>query len=172
MPILKDNPTQQEIFDMAAIAVINQGKQSVEENMCQYICDDGSRCAVGHLLTKKQAMSFDEGGTIYHMSSYYADKLPNWILNNVDFVSQLQDCHDVVDAPNDESFVSKYKENMLSLAKAYNLSTSALSVNPALQAPVFDVMSWMSNILESTQDVELENDERVKVLRLEHIQSD
>lgn len=41
----------QETYDISGLALIAQGRPSISETgLCRYLCDDGCRCAVGHLL--------------------------------------------------------------------------------------------------------------------------
>lgn len=169
MPILKDNPTQQEIFDMAASAVIIQGKKSAEEGICQYTSDDGSHCAVGHLLTEKKLKDIGEKGNVHSLIFNCKDKLPSWFLDNEYLLCKIQNAHDTAMS---DDFINDFKDKMNLVAEAFQLSTSILDKKVTLKTPVFDVMSWMSDILESTKELDSQDDEGTNNIILDYISSD
>lgn len=57
--------TTQEAFDKICTRLARQGRRAYQGDNCQYLTDDGLRCAVGVLLPKKACVRLS--GDVYHL---------------------------------------------------------------------------------------------------------
>lgn len=83
--------SMQDIFDQAVGRLLDQGHKSMRDGNCDYISSDGSRCAIGHLMSEQEAYS-------------YLEEAPACIKGWSDMaysksllLSRLMDCHDDLD---------------------------------------------------------------------------
>jgi len=83
--------SMQDIFDQVVGRLLAQGNKSMRDGNCDYISSDGCRCAIGHLMSEKEAY-------------YYLGEAPCCIEGWKDMeysrsllLNQLMDCHDDLD---------------------------------------------------------------------------
>lgn len=135
--------TPQEIFDKAFAGIVAQGKPAFsDESGCEYMKEDGSRCAVGVLLDEETAKSWTEAhvGAIddlmydfrqYHSrmgeeGATYKVTVPQWVIDNVGLLESIQVAHDasarLVYATSPELWLENFVERMKTVAKNYQLN--------------------------------------------------
>jgi hypothetical protein len=92
--------TRQEILDIVAPALINQGCQSYSTslNTCVYRGPNGTKCAVGHLIPDEIYNDDMEGLNVKSLSGI--DGVPEYFRDNkiLKFLSDLQMLHDDIDS--------------------------------------------------------------------------
>ena len=129
----------QRSFDMAAVALVKQGKPSAVSNgrsgvTCQYRGPDGTRCAAGWLFEGEVGKDFEEG------ASCVEDRVSELLRANghdPDFALCLQRAHDIVAAhPN---WVPAWSTEMHRVAKEWALSTEVLDAALATRAATSNV---------------------------------
>lgn len=88
--------TPQNIFDTVSKHLFKQGKRSVDNRYCRYHGPDELMCSVGVLIPKETYFSeIDQGNkTIKSLITQYPDNFPDWMVDNVDLLSDLQCVHD------------------------------------------------------------------------------
>jgi hypothetical protein len=93
--------TDQEIFDKVATHLLTQGRQSlVDENIfggCAYRGHDGTRCAVGCLISDEAYTPNIEGQGVYQydvLAALAASGVIDVVDRRFDLLAQLQDIHD------------------------------------------------------------------------------
>lgn len=73
-------------------------KDSDAGKSCQYLASNGTKCAVGCLLTKREYKPLMEGNSVFVLlneaSSAYAPELAAKIGDNLQLVSAMQTIHD------------------------------------------------------------------------------
>lgn len=118
--------TPQEIFDTVSYHLFKQGKRAVDSHFCRYFNKiDGLKCAVGILIPDNVYFSeIDQGNqTIRNLINKYKNKFPDWMIENVALISELQSVHD-------KQFNWEKSANMLKalkdVADRYKLSTLKL----------------------------------------------
>jgi hypothetical protein len=135
--------TPQEIFDKAFAGIVAQGKPAFSlESGCEYVKEDGSRCAVGVLLDEETAKSWTGAhvGSIddlmydfrqYHSrmgekGTTYKLTIPQWVIDNAELLESIQDAHDAsarftyVESP--ELWLENFVGRMKAVAKNYQLN--------------------------------------------------
>lgn len=88
----------QEIFTTSVTALWKQGRRAGRQRIgssfvCQYLADDGARCAVGWLLDDDTARLFDSYSDT-SIAGIPAEDLPEWMLDNMELLVDLQSLHD------------------------------------------------------------------------------
>lgn len=116
--------TPQEIFDKAALGVLNQGKRSVDgSERCLYRGPNGLKCAVGHLVDNEAiAKEMDYYGSISSVLSSPYLGLPYWMRANELLLAKLQRVHD-------RQF--NWRDGTRSLAAAFRSVAEAYHLSPA-----------------------------------------
>lgn len=125
--------TEQEVFDYVMRALLKQGKPAVTADevntggvRCVYRAPDGSKCAVGHLLTEKDMARIyrsrpDQNLSFRRITDTLA--LP-YNSRRVQFIEDLQALHDSV--ARKEDFVAALKRQAREFCKTRELSTEVL----------------------------------------------
>ncbi len=131
---------KQEIFDKAYIGIIKQGKPSMTPlGTCKYETKDGSRCAVGMLIDeaelRKSMDSFEPSGIsdiIHKVTDEDGDsvsdlKLPAWIINENELLTDIQGAHDfagrdILEDKERSEFLPEFTERMKKIALNYGLN--------------------------------------------------
>jgi hypothetical protein len=88
----------QEIFDTVATHLLKQGRRSTYQGsdlMCAYRGVDGTKCAVGVLISDELYDGTMEGHTIYCLVDSPAWGLPEWMRANQNLLTDLQNAHDI-----------------------------------------------------------------------------
>ena len=91
-------PTKQEIFDTVYDAIMDQKALSVSSNGMDgaYYSASGCRCSIGHLMSEEQAKALGEISlSVGKLVSEPLNSVPDWFHQNVDFLADLQDAHDM-----------------------------------------------------------------------------
>jgi len=118
---LPDNPTAQEIFDFVATHLFTQKKTARDETgRCLYRAPDGSRCAVGCLISDHDYSRRMEAKDIRHVLREFP--LPGWFNPNYTLLNDLQCLHD--NAVWTDTFL---KHNLAHIANEHSLSPDILS---------------------------------------------
>lgn len=88
--------SKQKIFEKIIKHLIKQKVRSYDycDIGCVYRGPNGTKCAVGCLLTDKIYRSDMEGNNIRGVISIYKYYLPKYIIDNEDFLSDIQFLHD------------------------------------------------------------------------------
>jgi hypothetical protein len=96
--------TPQEIFDLALTRVLKQGKPAWDAwGGCEYLKEDGSRCAVGQLLpvelaevwASKRVGSIDDLMFSLRNDPVEVDyEVPYWVVDHHELLEQIQLAHD------------------------------------------------------------------------------
>lgn len=128
--------TPQEIFDKAFAGIVAQGKPAFSlESGCEYVKEDGSRCAVGVLLDEETAKSWTKGfvGSVEDLmydfqregGTTYGVTIPQWVFDNVELLEEMQVAHDqsarltYVGSP--ELWLGDFVDRMKTVAKTFGL---------------------------------------------------
>lgn len=119
----------QRSFDMAAVALVKQGKPSgvMEADdgfQCLYRGPEGTRCAAGWLFEGEAGVDFEEED---RCTQPLTAALLESNGHNVNFVAELQEAHDIpaVNSPT-ASWLSDWESRMRKIAATYVLSTAVL----------------------------------------------
>lgn len=125
--------TYQELFDRAVQGILTQGCPSLQNpEGCAYRGVNGSKCAIGHLLTDEQMKEYDiKEGTSPEMfpGKLLRELLPNMsYCSNLEFLMDLQDVHDKsshsdVDA---NEFLKNFRMRAGKFAEKWNLNKKVL----------------------------------------------
>lgn len=128
--------TPQEIFDTVAKHLFAQGHRSInfepapgyaDDAVCQYRAPDGSRCAVGALMSDDLYNPEFEGKGIEGLVNEDHNKLiyqfPTWMRDNLYLLRDLQRVHD---GPSSWETTSAMQAELKSVARFHNLSTEVL----------------------------------------------
>jgi hypothetical protein len=88
-----------------------------DDNNCIY---SGTGCAIGVLIDPKLAAKMDtySNSAIKHLAKKRDLALPDYVYTNLDFLEQLQDCHDFSDP---EDFLPNFHQRLAQLATDFNL---------------------------------------------------
>lgn len=116
----------QEMLDKATQNIITQGCQSLCENGCAYRGDNGTKCAVGHLISDEQIIKYNikEGAAVHCLCSDLFEELapngkPELVMN---FLKELQEARDSFDERKGD-FVEFFIEKANEVANRYGLSS-------------------------------------------------
>lgn len=116
--------TQQQLFDMSAKHIIEQGKPGQSSSgTCSY----KAGCAASIFIKHDERSYADDSGSWEDLEIH--GDVPE---THSDFVERLQICHDraAIETFKDggEGFIADWSARMQILAKQYNLNTDALTV--------------------------------------------
>lgn len=127
--------TPQEIFDLALPRVLEQGKPAWDAlDGCEYLKEDGSRCAVGQLLpvelaevwASKRVGSVDD--LMFSLRHYPVEvdyEVPSWVVDHHALLENIQLAHDrsaLVSYKYDPSLWREdFINRMQAVAQAFNL---------------------------------------------------
>jgi len=116
--------TEQEIFDTAVIGVLKQGIASVRDGgACAYRGKNGTKCAVGFLISDEEAEKYDEFDE-YGVRDLISSGFLQGFVYYSDLLADLQRAHDK--AAHEEEFVGAFYKRAKRVAAAYGLSISSL----------------------------------------------
>jgi hypothetical protein len=127
---------EQVVFDTAVRALIKQGRSGSEYGICQYRASNGTKCAVGHLIS--DAEYYQHSMDDLRLSEVMMVLSPSNPLKKatLSFVQQLQNAHDQASSveqnvdnysgPPRPTFVEAFKSRARKLAHDWNLSTAVL----------------------------------------------
>ena len=109
-------------YNTAIIGLASQGfVRSVTDigfgvNRCQYRGSNNTKCGIGYLIPDERYNSLTEGNSIFiHSVRNCVDPDRNWTYEEVEFLNDLQTCHDNGKIP------SEMKTKLSALAIQYNL---------------------------------------------------
>lgn len=118
----------QAIYDKVHAAIVAQGKGSMNGSSCVYRAHNGSKCAVGHLLSNEQMTKYNISESMMPPSfspELLQELAPGARENDiVRFLNKLQSAHDeaAFSSEHDPSaFLSKFKEEMNTVADTFGL---------------------------------------------------
>jgi hypothetical protein len=119
--------TPQEIFDGSVLPLIRQGRPALKQGLCAYRGSDGTKCAVGHLITDEEYTSDMEGNDAVMLHS--AEMLPDRLVRHLDLLGYLQDAHDETSTQwrRKRAFRSRFAASAAAVARRFNLSTANLN---------------------------------------------
>lgn len=117
--------TKQEVFNLVVRALAKQGVKSIaavddprfiniiedDRPMCLYRGPNGTKCAIGHLITDDKYTPDLEGENIYNRQGV----LPKGVGEHIDFLLALQGIHD-------ESPTHEWQNDFSCLANAHRLA--------------------------------------------------
>ena len=108
--------TAQTVFNKIVRHLRKQGKKAkASPTLCAYLAEDGSKCAVGCLISDKHYNPSIEGASLSALSH---DDLPAYLSEHWDFLMELQDIHDCFLPDN-------WNDMWIRLAKKHNLKVPA-----------------------------------------------
>ena len=131
---------KQEIFNKAYIGIIKQGKPSMTHSgTCKYEAKDGSRCAVGMLIDEaelRKTMDSFEPARIADIINKVTDedgdsvselKLPAWVINENELLTDIQGAHDfaghdILEDKERSEFLPEFIKRMKKVALKYGLT--------------------------------------------------
>jgi len=109
----------QELFNRAYLAIIKQGRPArTESRMCFYRHRDGTKCAIGHLITDEEYLPEMEG---YGVQKLY----DRGLRPHLDLLHDLQQAHD---QSSPDNFIPEFKQRMASIARRHNLDVPATAL--------------------------------------------
>lgn len=116
--------TNQEAFDRACRAIIEQGRPSYDEatGRCMYRSADGARCAIGHLIPDSEYQPSFEGDAAPRV----ALAVPSLAGLDHEMLDELQTAHDNAAVPDSEQFLSLFRAYAREVANEFNLSDEVL----------------------------------------------
>lgn len=88
--------TPQQIFDTVATHLFAQGKQALRDDgiHCAYRGQNGTKCAVGCLISDDQYFKGIEGHDVCGVLADYSFECPDWFRQERYLLVDLQDVHD------------------------------------------------------------------------------
>ena len=115
--------SKQEIFTASYTRMLAQGEPSTDGKSCIYRKPNGHGCAIGVLISDELAALYDSGDndTIFRCVDLYIEKTPSWIKDNVNFLSDIQCCHDNYYHLPTAEWLVKFKIGMAEVARQYGL---------------------------------------------------
>lgn len=120
----------QKMFDTIVEKLYEQGVRSYNysHDHCVYRGAEGAKCAVGHILSDRyyrEDMDVNGGHRVKDIVTL-GFKLPRYISDNVDFLSDMQNWHDKDTTWNDTGFSRKGINGLYNIAHKYNLDNSVV----------------------------------------------
>lgn len=107
--------TEQTAFNIVKNHLLTQMTKSIEGNQCLYRGPNGTKCAIGALITDEEYKRIEDAGRIFH-GVYEVEDLQIVSLQGltIDFLGELQAIHDQYE-------VQDWKNQLEIFAKKYNL---------------------------------------------------
>jgi hypothetical protein len=119
--------TDQQVFDFVAGKLLAQGQGAMVRGNCVYRCEDGRKCAVGHLIPDALYSDRMEGNNVdsVYFPAIRADSA------KLSLMQCLQQAHDwAADAgrtdDSQDEFLTLFKNRMRSIAAGRSLSAEVL----------------------------------------------
>lgn len=112
--------SEQKIYDFVGAFLINQGKRSydIDKDACQYRGPNGTKCAVGAVLSDHYYRKGMENISVNGLLEHY--DIPKFIENNAPFFVRLQLFHD---DPENWSIQGMNVKNYIRLGNILSLNT-------------------------------------------------
>lgn len=123
--------TRQEMFTTAYLGVIAQGGPSTSPDFqgCAYRGANGRKCGVGQIMTDEEynpGMEIKNVATLVEEESQLSFTVPTWLVEEKEFLQDLQLAHDNASEDADgEEFIAYFRNNMRNLASDYDLTVPA-----------------------------------------------
>ena len=109
--------TAQTVFNKIVRHLRKQGKKAkASPTLCAYLAEDGSKCAVGCMISKKNYKKAMEGSLLYSLIE--KKLLPRHLLPHAQLLSCMQSIHDGCN-------VSAWEDAFQSTAEKFNLKVPA-----------------------------------------------
>ncbi len=106
-------------------AFYNSSNRAISGMNCQYITNDGKRCAIGRIISKKLANSFENNDLPYTCpinNSQLFTQLPKKLqVLSKEFLLKLQELHDDPECWSDNGINSKGIEQVQAIKAIFNL---------------------------------------------------
>jgi len=127
--------TDQEAFDMAYSAIVEQGCASVDNmDVCSYRGKNNTACPIGHLLEcdEEERGNLDRSslnGTSYGIEGLVNREIVDNGNVNVSLLVDIQRAHDI-SAPKklfSRNFVTRFRKRMMEVAKYRQLSVNIMN---------------------------------------------
>jgi len=122
---------KQKMFDTIVEKLHEQGVRSYDTyyNHCVYRGENGAKCAVGHILSDRYYREDMDVNGLNRVKDIVklGYKLPRYISDNVDFLTNMQKWHDADTTWNDTGFSPKGIKGLYYIAKMHNLDDSIVS---------------------------------------------
>jgi hypothetical protein len=118
----KNEMKAQELFDKVVSFMIKQGKPSYKAGTCMYRGPEGTKCAVGCVLTDHYYRTNMEEMGIDNLIKKFI--LPKFIKNNKDLLRDLQNAHDsnaFSYGENNKNFIENFTYEVKGIAEDRNL---------------------------------------------------
>ena len=115
---------EQEFFNAALFGIRKQGRASMApEGRCFYRSPDGCKCAAGHIITDAEYHRDMDEGEVGSFGPLFVNQFKlNRLKDYVAFIRDLQGAHDMASCT--RNFMVAFEDNMLRLARRYNLTYS------------------------------------------------
>lgn len=119
---------KQQIFDKAFMEIIDQGRPSIspDGDACLYAGPEHTACAVGKLIDRKTAELWDakapQGVKSVHDKGLLEGTKYAWMIDQVSFLSEVQNCHDNAAMGRNSAFVKEYSNRMKEVARLHDLT--------------------------------------------------
>ena len=108
--------TKQTVFNKVVRFLRVQNKRAMNGKVCAYRANDGSKCAVGCMISKKNYKKAMEGSLLYSLIE--KKLLPRHLLPHAQLLSCMQSIHDGCN-------VSAWEDAFQSTAEKFNLKVPA-----------------------------------------------
>ncbi len=110
--------TNQEAFSRVVLHLRKQGEPAMDGEVCKYRSEQGTRCAIGALLTDAEYLPEMENNSIRTISHDY--KLPSLDGLDIEFLVRLQRIHD--DPLKGANWVADMEDKARKFARGYDLT--------------------------------------------------
>ncbi len=122
-----DDPSPQEIFNLVARHLFQQGKRSLDRTgqSCRYRSAGGLKCAVGILIPDVMYRHSMENLRIHALLGNFRNlgELPGYFFQHQGLLSSLQAVHDLED---NWTVTSRMQNSLRSVARIYELNSDIL----------------------------------------------
>jgi len=122
---------KQEIFTQVVKHLFKQGYKSegwldpdtADDPGCLYRAEDGGRCAVGYFIPDDVYSVCMEGKSVSVLWNTWQDKLPAWMGDNIELLTDLQNVHDTAEVQYDGKLfvMDELRRNLLRVMGKYQL---------------------------------------------------
>lgn len=125
--------SRQQLFDFVVKSVLAQGKPSYNitangDILCQYRCEDGRRCAAGHVIADSEYSADFEGQSIEHVLEKIYGPECHVHAEKMRLLADLQEVHDwAIGVDDDRNFPKEFLWRARALAENTGLSVVELN---------------------------------------------